>query len=493
MRICVTEGVFGDRAWIIILMAGNAYHKVRYITSAIRDSHPDRLASVAILLGMNPAPITKCRVLELGCGSGGNLIPMAYFLPGSRFTGVDLADRPIAEGRQAAEELGLRNIELVAMDLREVGPEFGQFDYIIAAGLYSWVPPDVRERLLDVCRERLAPHGVAYINYNALPGRSVRMMLREMMMYHTRDVQSEEERIKLARELLQRLKSSGMAPAAWQPLLEYQINDALRGDEGWFYHDDLSPASDAFYVRDFIANAERHSLQYLSDALPHLTFDTTNPLDWVTGGITEREQYADFLCLRQFRQSLVCHKEVKLERPLRPERMDRFRFASPARKSDGQIEGFHSVCLKDLPQPVARVVAALGEAFPQSVEFDDLLGRVKDRGALRGILFTLVTSGFASLHVRKFPATKASLARPRATTLARWESRHAGRVTYGNHTPHDLDPGLRTLIDLMDGSRDVAGIASELSKVEGAPPVDAIRARLPDVLKQMAETGLLEG
>jgi tRNA G46 methylase TrmB len=48
-------------------------------------------------------------VLELGCASGGNLIPMAYGLPESEFVGIDYAARQIAEGQAAVAALGLDN------------------------------------------------------------------------------------------------------------------------------------------------------------------------------------------------------------------------------------------------------------------------------------------------------------------------------------------------------------------------------------------------
>jgi hypothetical protein len=40
---------------------------------------------VAALHGLDAPPVTRCRVLELGCASGGNLIPMAGTLPDCRF------------------------------------------------------------------------------------------------------------------------------------------------------------------------------------------------------------------------------------------------------------------------------------------------------------------------------------------------------------------------------------------------------------------------
>lgn len=38
---------------------------------------------------------------------------------------------------------------------------------IIAQGLFSWVPPEVREKILEICETRLAPHGLAFISYLA--------------------------------------------------------------------------------------------------------------------------------------------------------------------------------------------------------------------------------------------------------------------------------------------------------------------------------------
>src|SRR5437016_11614335 len=101
---------------------------------------------------MEPAPVDRCRVLELGCGNGGNLVPMAWGLPQSEFAGIDLASRPIAQGQEMIRDLGMSNIRLVQGDLMEMNDEWGKFDYIIAHGVYSWVPAEVREHLREGCR-----------------------------------------------------------------------------------------------------------------------------------------------------------------------------------------------------------------------------------------------------------------------------------------------------------------------------------------------------
>jgi SAM-dependent methyltransferase len=474
-------------------MPDTSYDQVPYLTVPMAQTHPDRLASVATLFGMKPQPVTACRALEIGCGAGGNLIPMAYFLPGSHFRGVDLAEAAVAEGRRSADEVGLSNVELIAMDLCDIGPEMGEFDYIIAHGLYSWIPDPVRDRLLAICRERLTPNGIASISYNALPGRHVRMMLREMMMYHTRDSHDAGDRIQRARELLQMVGSARLASSAWQPMIDEEIQRLSAGNPGWFFHDDLAPVNDSFYFRDFVARAARNSLQYLGDAEAHLMFDVKNALTWLGDDVIEREQYLDFLCFRQFRQTLLCHAEAPLERPARPERMDQFLFSSPARQSEGQIEGMNSVCITEAPAAVARVAAAMGQTYPLPVAFDKLAEHVSDRDALRGILFTLIRSGFAEFHVNDPAADRTPGARPRVSRLARWESERTGVVTYSTHTVLKLDPMARALIELLDGTRDLDSIASALTEVVGAPSLDEIRARLPDILTHMAKTGLLEG
>ena len=118
----------------------SGYDDIPYPGHAYPQTHPDRLATLATLFGMNPAPAHRCRVLELGCGNGSNLIPMALTSSNSRFLGIDLASKPIASGNELIAELALQNVEIRQQDLTEFD-SVEQYDYIIAHGLYSWVPP----------------------------------------------------------------------------------------------------------------------------------------------------------------------------------------------------------------------------------------------------------------------------------------------------------------------------------------------------------------
>src|SRR5262249_50413347 len=152
----------------------------------IEMTHPDCLAAVAALLGLRPAPPDRCRVLELGCTDGGNLIAMALTLPESRFVGVDLSPRQVADGQAVVRDLGLTHVELRALSIRDVADSFGQFDYILCHGVSPWVPAEVRDKILSVCKRNLAPRGVAYVSYNTYPGWHLWTPLRDLARFHTR-------------------------------------------------------------------------------------------------------------------------------------------------------------------------------------------------------------------------------------------------------------------------------------------------------------------
>ena len=181
-----------------------SYEQLPYESNPFFESHPRRLQTIAYLAGLNPPALENCRVLELGCAGGGNLIPAAESLPHATFTGIDLAPNQIADGNKIIHAIGLKNIHLRALSLTDLPADFGQFDYIIAHGLYSWVPPDVQHRILEICKTHLSPNGVAYISYNTYPGWRMREVMRELLLYgqaHLSTITPLRKRLSRGREL----------------------------------------------------------------------------------------------------------------------------------------------------------------------------------------------------------------------------------------------------------------------------------------------------
>src|SRR5947208_9436643 len=242
------------------------YDEVLYPSHTHSQTHPDRLATIATLFGMRPAPVDGCRVLELGCGNGGNLIPMAFGLPTSEFVGIDLAARPLAQGQAAVEALGLKNLSLRQGNILEVSADAGPFDYIIAHGIYSWVPPAVREKILAICRGHLAPQGVAFVSYNAYPGSHLRDMVRQMMLFHVRGFSDPQERVNQAVALTKFLAESQTNPDVYRQFMKDALEEILEHEEGHLFHAELAEINAPIYFHQFYQHARRHDLQYLGEA-----------------------------------------------------------------------------------------------------------------------------------------------------------------------------------------------------------------------------------
>ena len=89
------------------------YDQVAYAALPHPGTHPDRLATVATFLGMRPPSVAQCRVLEVGCNDGSNLIPMALALPSAQFVGCDLSEQWETVERTISEKIRRRR-ELIA-------------------------------------------------------------------------------------------------------------------------------------------------------------------------------------------------------------------------------------------------------------------------------------------------------------------------------------------------------------------------------------------
>lgn len=472
-------------------MAENTYDSIPYPTFPRLATHPDRMAAVALLFGMEPAPVDRCRVLEIGCGDAGNLLPMAYALPRSRFLGIDLAEDPIARARADIRALGLANIEVAARDLRSLGSEVGEFDYIIAHGVYSWVPEDVRDRLLALCRQRLAPSGVALVSYNLYPGRHIRQMLREMMFHHTRG-DAPRERVEHSRWFLDWLAKSCLAPATFRKLIEEDAAALLAYTDGGLAHDDLSEVNYPLYFRDFVAHAAAHGLEYLGDASVDRMFDARGLLAWLPDNRLEREQYTDFLYLRSFRHTLLCREEVPLLGSPRAETMERLCFSAPFKLVDGHLEGAHGMRIGVNQPSVEAVARAMGACYPLPVTFQELLPYADGAGQLREMLLALISVGFAECHAYGFPCQDSVSQRPRATALARYQAQRSLQLASVIHTLVDMDEFGRRLVLSLDGTRDRAALARDLAAGPDAPTPEEIARLLPERLQQIAGLGLLE-
>jgi len=160
------------------------YDLVLYPSRAYPETHPDRLRVMAMLFGLDPPPVETSRILEIGCGDGSNIIPIAFSLPQADCVGIDFACKPVEASQSLIRRTGIENVKCEVMDVRDITTAFGTFDYIVAHGFFSWVPAPVKEKLLTICHDNLAPTGVAFVSYNTYPAGHIREASRELMLFH---------------------------------------------------------------------------------------------------------------------------------------------------------------------------------------------------------------------------------------------------------------------------------------------------------------------
>ncbi|HET8756938.1 MAG TPA: class I SAM-dependent methyltransferase [Solirubrobacteraceae bacterium] len=431
-----------------------AYDRVPYPGHPFAQTHPDRLATVATLFGLRPAHPSSCRLLELGCGDGGNLVPMAYALPGSGFCGVDLSPRAIEHAAALRDALGLANVELHRADLTAL-PELGTFDYVVAHGVYSWIAPEARDALLAACRAHLAPGGVAYVSYDVMPGGHVREITRQILRWHLRDIDDPAERITSARGLLQALADTGSEPAAW----------ALAQGDPALYHDELAPHHEAILFTDFVAHARRHGLDFLAEADVFEMQTGGLPDEYAGAGVIAREQYLDFFKGRMFRQTLLCHAGVERREPSGAV-VRGMLAATPARPvgavGPGRVEfrGPRGATITTDHDAVKAALVALGDAWPGAVAVAELDGEAVCEALLRAYAVNLV-----QLHVWAPAIATTPSERPVASALARLQAAAGSRITNLRHGTIDVPDELgRRLITLLDGTRDRAALLRELDR-----------------------------
>jgi len=513
------------------------YEQVPYPSLAHVQTHPDRLATIAALFGLQTAPVEKCRVLELGCSDGTNLISMAHELPHSEFFGVDSAGRAIAAGNQTINDLSSNNVSLQQLDLMEFAANDVAFDYIIAHGVYSWVPDPVRDRILAICSDCLSQNGIAYVSYNAYPGGHIRDMVREMMLFHVRGASDVGQKIAQGRALLKFLASSKKEPDLYRQLLEKELEHAIEYSDAAFYHDDLNPLTRPIYFHQFVEHAAAHGLQFLGDAM----FNEMQPEEYEPAVMTAlreldhdvlaREQYLDFLMCRRFRRTLLCRREISLDYKIQPGVIANFYAASEAQPTSPEPR----VLSKDTEEfqtpkgasirtnrPLAKAAFLhLSQQWPRSIAFPDLLAAARrlafsekdedeNRGALCEILLRSFAAGITELHVWSPNFVTVVSERPIASPVARHQNRRTKRITTLRHTGLELDDELnRNLLELLDGTRDFAALVEALAAVvqggkatlqangervtDPAKIREMIAEQLPSALKGLARSAVLVG
>ena len=478
------------------------YHSFAYPVTA-----PENLAAVAHLFGLDTPDMRQARVLELGCASGGNMIPFAVRNPQARVVGIDLSEVQIGEGRRRIAALKLKNIELHAMDLTSVTKSFGEFDYIVCHGLYSWVPDEVREAILRICRDNLSENGVAYVSYKTYPGWKAHEIVRDAMLLRAGREGDIKQRLSLGRGMIDFLRAHARGGSVLAKAIEQDHGTIAHADANYVAHDYFAAFNTPCYFVDFVRHADAHGMTYLAEADPKSMFaanygeDIARPLLAECGDDQVLlEQYLDFIGDRSFRASLIVHGKRKSAIRYRMDqaRLREVYVSASLACAEGDVRFDHErqafrtpagdVIVFDHPVPKAAAVALL-EAAPFTMSFGQLRDAVRERIAdvdgaeldptLTAFVETLVIRGLG--RYRLAPVTRSN-ANPSLSDVARSYPEHLseGQVPHtfnAWHEPVVLDAAGQLLLPYIDGKHTRAKLLVMLEQgVKQGLPIGAADA-----------------
>lgn len=227
---------------------------------------PALAAAAARLVGMSAAMPATSRIVEIGCGCGHHLIALALRWPGAECVGVDVHPEAIRRARHMARLAGAKNVRFIEADIADFDSEPGPHDYILAHGVFSWLPAEARSALLPWIRQRLAPQGLAVVSHNVMAGWQPRLrVIQKARAVRQLGAKSWQHALALLREVALAESDPGSDLAI--------IDDMLAKPPGVLEHDDFCPTMEPCSHGQFVAAARGAGLRWIgspqvSDTLP---------------------------------------------------------------------------------------------------------------------------------------------------------------------------------------------------------------------------------
>ena len=481
-----------------------SYDELPYDSHPYDRTHPYHLATMARLFGIAAPDTNSCRVLELGCAAGGNLIPMAASMPNATFLGIDLSARQIDEGGRNIQKVGLRNIELRQQSIADLTGSDGLFDYVICHGVYSWVPPDIQDAILRVCSGNLSTNGVAYISYNTYPGWFMRGMVRQMMCFHARQFKDAATQVEQARALLDFLIEAGPGnDPTYHQLLKRELEIVRNRADSYLFHEHLEAHNEPLFFHQFAEKAADHNLRYLSETqlsemIPsNYAPNVEETLQRLGSSLIHVEQYLDFLRNRTFRRTLLCHADLEPNRELGEAQLAHMHVASTLQPVSHEPnlalhveETFRGAggMTASVSHPILKsALVALYKASPAALPFDklptiankeqgvtsgagefmvrDADNFAEDRRNLGQLILELYTRDLVELRAmpQRFTLKVSDL--PWVNPLVRQQADEAAWATNLRHEILSLNDLDRHLLRCLDGTNTLSDIVATFSEL----------------------------
>lgn len=475
---------------------GANYDALPYLSKAFFHVCPEHMRANAKFFGMNPAELRNARVLDLGCGTGNNLLNFASNYPKSEVIGIDLSSKEIEEGQKWVKDLGIKNLDLRCASIMDIDKSYGEFDYIICHGVFSWVPEEVQNKILEIANKNLKKDGVAFISYNCLPGWNSINAIRNMLQFHSRYFKTIPEKVEQSKAFLKFIgESLEGSKSPYVGFLERECAIIANSDDSFLFHEYIEEGNTEFYFSDFIAKARSYGLDYMSDATlaamsaGNLPPKAAEKIASITD-IIRQEQYMDFVTDRRFRNTLLCKQGVKLNRNITPDTIRDLYFninvesALPLDKVDFNAKTFTAsfkIGNEKLDCTASSPVSAAGFYALESYKGKGIsLSEIKEfiSSNCNGVKFgekeeIILLNEFVSLIIKGVMHIKADRPntisvitdKPKASDLAIYQAKNNHPyITSGNNESVPFDNMSKIILAHLDGSNNFEDLTKILDK-----------------------------
>ena len=152
------------------------------------------------------------RYFELGYGQGVSLNVHAATNPGE-YWGTDYNPEHVEFARRMAEASGAP-VHLLDLSFEELAErdDLPQFQVIVAHGIWSWISDSSRAAILRFVDKHLAPGGLLYLSYNALPGAASGIAVQRLIRTLLSSTDSSLTEIDRFAAVIGRLRELELAP-----------------------------------------------------------------------------------------------------------------------------------------------------------------------------------------------------------------------------------------------------------------------------------------
>ncbi len=286
---------------------------VDYQSSFFPMMAPAHLNYVCATNGLEGPPVESgFSYCEIGCGVGKTTNILAAANPNGRFWGIDISRRHIDAARELAAGGKLDNVEFILADISDFDASaLPRFDYVALHGVYSWVPEGVRNAIIGFIDDKLAPGGVVYISYNALPGGGGTSAVAQYFL-HAAERYDGDATDKAARILadLEDMRKKEAPIFVLNPIANHILDRLREADISYVAHEFLAPSWRPFNFAEINALMAGIGLRFAGDSILAANIvEYSVPkefIEWIAGisDPLRRETEKDFICNRGFRNDI---------------------------------------------------------------------------------------------------------------------------------------------------------------------------------------------